>query len=298
MLVLKTKYQKLSRVAFAPDGRGLAAAGKYGVYSWRSVFDDPKPVKFGDKECGGAGFASDGAHLIALFRDVGLSAINLADGSQRVAKAGEWGSTLTVCPATGLAVVETWCGGTMSGWRVGAGGSPERVWGLDAEPGSIGSSAAFAGDGSWFVRAARNPAHFPVYQIMTHDPATGREIGMSPGWEWLSCGPAVSPDGKWIAFGCAGFLVARRAANPKLVKTTQNENTHQFTGIAYHPSGRYLAATNNDRTVKLYDTTSWQVAKTFTWDIGRMRSVAFSPDGTLAAAGSDSGKVVVWDVDV
>jgi WD40 repeat protein len=30
----------------------------------------------------------------------------------------------------------------------------------------------------------------------------------------------------------------------------------------------------------------------------RLRSVAFSPDGVLAAAGSDTGKVVVWDVDL
>jgi WD40 repeat protein len=40
------------------------------------------------------------------------------------------------------------------------------------------------------------------------------------------------------------------------------------------------------------------VARTFTWDIGRMRSIAFSPDGALAAAGGDTGKVVVWDVDL
>lgn len=72
----------------------------------------------------------------------------------------------------------------------------------------------------------------------------------------------------------------------------------KVTGLAFHPSGRWLAATSNDATVKLFDTTSWAAATTFTWDVGRMRSVAFSPDGTLAAAGSDSGKVVVWDVDV
>ncbi len=76
-----------------------------------------------------------------------------------------------------------------------------------------------------------------------------------------------------------------------------NDSRFDFTGIAFHPSGRFLAATSNDTTVKLYDTSTWTVAKTFTWNIGRLRSVAFSPDGLLAAAGSDTGKVVVWDVD-
>lgn len=78
----------------------------------------------------------------------------------------------------------------------------------------------------------------------------------------------------------------------------RNDGRLHFTAVAFHPSGRYLAATSNDATVKLYDTANWQLAKTFTWDIGKMRSVAFSPDGTLAAAGSDTGKVVVWDLDI
>ena len=81
-------------------------------------------------------------------------------------------------------------------------------------------------------------------------------------------------------------------------KQLKGESRQHLTNIAFHPSGRYLAVTSNDTTVKLYDTATWQLAKTFTWNIGRLRSIAFSPDGLLAAAGSDSGKIVVWDVDV
>lgn len=47
----------------------------------------------------------------------------------------------------------------------------------------------------------------------------------------------------------------------------------------------------------IWDTATWEPARQFAWDIGRLRSVAFSPDGTLCAAGSDTGRVVVWDFD-
>jgi WD40 repeat protein len=81
-------------------------------------------------------------------------------------------------------------------------------------------------------------------------------------------------------------------------RAVRNDGRKHFTGAAFHPSGRFLAATSNDTTVKLFDADSLEVVKTFTWDIGKLRSIAFSPDGALAAAGSDSGKVVVWDVDL
>ena len=84
-------------------------------------------------------------------------------------------------------------------------------------------------------------------------------------------------------------------APPRVIR---NDKQRDFTGAAFHPSGRYLATTSTDETVKLYDTTTWDVARTFTWKVGKMRSIAFSPDGALAAAGSDRGKVVVWDVDL
>jgi hypothetical protein len=50
--------------------------------------------------------------------------------------------------------------------------------------------------------------------------------------------------------------------------------------------------------VKLYDTATWAAVEVLNRDIVRLRSVAFSPDGMLAAAGGDKGKIVVWDVDL
>ena len=115
---------------------------------------------------------------------------------------------------------------------------------------------------------------------------TATALAMSPSG---NCAVALSEMSLFI------YATEKLKAAPRVVR---NDNRKHFTGIAYHPSGKHLAATSNDATVKLYDATTWEIARTFTWDIGKMRSIAFSPDGTLAAAGSDQGKVVVWDVDV
>lgn len=101
----------------------------------------------------------------------------------------------------------------------------------------------------------------------------------------------VIQDGIWLRL----YATDEPDAPPRQIR---NDGRKHFTGVAFYPGGRFFAATSNDTTVKLFDATSLEVVRTFTWDIGRLRSVAFSPDGALAAAGSDSGKVVVWDVDL
>jgi WD40 repeat protein len=110
----------------------------------------------------------------------------------------------------------------------------------------------------------------------------------------------MSPDGRLLAHIDVARVQVLNVDDSPVHGLAVIENTSRFafTGLAFHPSGRFLAATSNDATVKLYDTSNWSLATTYTWDVGRMRSIAFSPDGLLAAAGSDTGKVVVWDVDV
>lgn len=75
-------------------------------------------------------------------------------------------------------------------------------------------------------------------------------------------------------------------------------NVTQESGACFHPSGRFLLFANDTSSAVLFDTLTWQQVQSWKWGIGRLRSVAVSPDGTLAAAGSNTGAIVVWDLDL
>lgn len=69
------------------------------------------------------------------------------------------------------------------------------------------------------------------------------------------------------------------------------------TGIAVHPRGP-VACARTDGTVTLWDADAREQLRVLDWKAGRLVSVAFAPDGALAAAGTEDGKVIVWDVDL
>jgi WD40 repeat protein len=136
------------------------------------------------------------------------------------------------------------------------------------------------------------------------DPATGAEVRSVKCPFHSLDGLTFSPDGTILVAYLRDELLVwdgrflhrppRRVADPH----RQYFRWKQFTDIAFHPSGRYLAAASNDRTVKLFDSTTWALAGAFAWDAGRMRSVAFAPDGLTAAAGGERGRLVLFDVDL
>ncbi len=73
--------------------------------------------------------------------------------------------------------------------------------------------------------------------------------------------------------------------------------TKHITGLAFTPDGAKLVAVSNDAKVRLFDTRTWIETTGYEWKIGKLRCVAVAPDGLRMAAGSDRGKVVIWDVD-
>lgn len=70
-----------------------------------------------------------------------------------------------------------------------------------------------------------------------------------------------------------------------------------FQALAVHPSG-HAAAVARDGKVRFWDLATCRLTRTLDWQVGPLNSLAFSPDGSLAAASADKGRVVVWDVDL
>lgn len=65
--------------------------------------------------------------------------------------------------------------------------------------------------------------------------------------------------------------------------------------LAVSPDLRLLGAGSRDGLVRLWDTATNRLVAEYDWGVGEVRAVAFSPDGTTAAAAGKTG-LVVWDV--
>jgi WD40 repeat protein len=110
----------------------------------------------------------------------------------------------------------------------------------------------------------------------------------------------VSPDGRfWSGFGhhsLSKFPLEPLGAPQRLQKA--GSVSTRFHSFAFHPAGKVLAAIDGGSTlVKMFSVEGLNKTAVYNWKLGHLNDVTFSPDGTLAAAGSEDGRVVVWDID-
>ncbi|MBY0457674.1 MAG: WD40 repeat domain-containing protein [Gemmataceae bacterium] len=296
MLVLEVGRKELLRqIAFSPDGRLVVAGGYTGLVRWEELASGARARWVPDTRASGSlAFTPDGRWLFAAPFVHRIDTRTWA--AERIRLWTENYSTHFTVSPTEPVVLVTQFGALLQGgtrlalWRADEPFETGKVWERAFDDGPFWIYSYFLPGGDRFARIGN------LFGFAAYATATGEPIGDPVSVPRVG---AVPPDGRWLvnheSTTIHFYPLTPDAGEPAQIK---NDGRRHFTAYAFHPSGRFLATTSNDATVKLYDTSTWELARTFTWDIGRMRCIAFSADGTLAAAGSDTGKVVVWDVNL
>lgn len=109
---------------------------------------------------------------------------------------------------------------------------------------------------------------------------------------------AFDPTAKWVVSLAAGRLNGHPLGAGKAWHTKPALGA--INDFAFHPGGRVICAACADGEARFLDPLTGAVRQSFKWakKPKPLYSVCFAPDGLTCAVGDESGKVVVWDVDV
>ena len=107
---------------------------------------------------------------------------------------------------------------------------------------------------------------------------------------------ALSPDGKTLLCGGGrSFRLIEVASGATLLK---RELAVELFGAAFSPDGRTLAVSAGEAsaTILLFDVPSGKEVLRLRGHASRVRSLAFSPDGTKLASGQWDSTALIWDI--
>lgn len=107
---------------------------------------------------------------------------------------------------------------------------------------------------------------------------------------------AFSPCGRTLIYTAGRTLFVWDVAKARETKRFHLD-TKPFRDAVFTPCGRRLITASTDGTARVWDTADWTCERTLAWKVGPLCAVAISPDGHRAACGSDTGRVVVWDLE-
>jgi WD40 repeat protein len=140
--------------------------------------------------------------------------------------------------------------------------------------------------GSWGTLSLFDAATFePRRTFVDPDGASAMAVGFSQD-ESRVC----------VSFGHRAVVWRLDEAQAPPVKLRGHKQ--QVRAVGFLPGGGTVLTAAMDGTVRLWDANTGTEQRSFDWGIGKVRVAAVSPDGTMCAAGSDEGKLVVWDVDL
>jgi WD40 repeat protein len=280
----------VTRVAFCPDGRHVAAAGS-------------DEVVLLDAETGAAvarfeghttpvlalAFAPDGRRLAASATD-GRGKVWDAETAQVVLSFGGADG-----PVGGLAF-------SGDGQTLATGGPDGRVRFWDAATGQpVGvceghtqrvNGLAFRPDRRLLASAGQDGS------VKLWDVKAAREVCSLSGHAGAVLAVAFSPDGIHLASAGEDRTVRVWSAESRSAVHTLRGHTHWATALDFSPDRFCLASASLDGTVRVWAVRTGTQRAAFHGHAGQVTGVSFSPDGSRLASVASDGEVRLWDVSV
>jgi WD40 repeat protein len=305
MFTLQTGVRGPNLLAFGPNGLLAVSRSEYGMTRLVEVWD------LGSRELRlaceirdrvrGLGFLPDGQHLL-IGESAGIILLDILAGQREyLSMSFYFCSELTLSQGGVLLAAEQGNQyGRLACYRV-EGGRLQPLWAGEAEA-YVGYRAPTVSRDGRLV-AALSTGCDPDSSWVTvtvREAVTGKVLSEIRGveaerFEQL----AFSPDGTRILARSKGRAVRLfDAASGEPAGELRHPGRTMVIGLAVSPVGGVIATSRNNGTAWFWDQATLTSLAYFDWKVGKLASLAFSPDGMLAAAGSSSGAVVVWDVEL
>lgn len=303
MLLLQGAKYKLGQLAFSRQGNSLAVpVWKKGVQIWHPHYGADAvttvPDKFGAGEVGfteSGRLLISGGHAYFLLHDPATNTTKTITAESKPVNPASAGYAYYggMCPDGRYLVAAQLAQEGPGGWFFcrSLSAPDDNVWKRESDRIAVGTPMFLSG-GQVVTFESNGEGDFCVLR----DLGTGEIREEARGVVGRPLGPTASPDGSlWAVREGRNLSVYSAKEFGASVTYFRSPTKADFTGHAFHPSGQYLLVSSVDQSVKVYDTATWQVTRVYDWGVGKLFSVAVSPDGTLAAAGGDKGQIVLWD---
>ena len=300
MLTWKAHTGPVYDLCFTPDGRHLVTAGvDEAVCLWEISSRTEVRRWPGSKFWCPLAVSPDGKHVGRGGYGVRLWP---ADSDAAVVDDPQFTESVTFSPDGEVYAAHGNSSRPLRRWEVKTGTELPGGWGgIRTEATFPTGPLAYTPDGTTLATlfGVMNESHTRYDSVVIlRDAATGEEVGrLRP---TANSGHATrlafSPDGKLLAGIYEAALIVWDVSNRTEVARRQPSRKH-FKGLAFAADGKRVLTASNEQVVQVWAAPNWEEVTGYAWKIGKLGCVAVSADGTLAAAGGSSGKVVVWDLD-
>ncbi len=314
---LASGLERVSTVAYSPDGRTLATAGRDRetdgqvvvpvavVTLWDMTTAPPRryesPLRFRNTHTDVVAFAATGDLLVANDGASSLSVWDVADPShprqrgQLAEQPGRDPSAMAASPDGRTIALATWApdGSLVTLWDLTDVAQPRQLGTL---PGGMSPTLAFSPDGR--TVGVGNDDDVELWDIS--DPAAPHALGPP----LAGRGPVTfAPGGRLLATHDKGtqnqnaFVLwdLTQPGGPARVGTPLSGNN---SAVAFSPDGAAVVTTGFDGTATVWevsDPTLPTPASPLVGHTDYVLSAAFAPDGRTLATGSEDGTAILWD---